>query len=417
MMKTPWQLFALLLIGLSLAACAEHRSEADTGIPAEITFVRGSDFPRVTLSKAASERRGIQTAPVEAVPEDLLPYEPFNYGNFTDPINFENDWLPLQPGRQWIHEGINLEDGERTPHRIEFTVTDLVKTIDGVPAIVAWIVDIADGQIVEKEIAFFAEDDDHTIWLLGEHPEEFEDGEFQAAPTWIAGTQSARAGIAMPANPQLGTPDYAQGWAPAVDWTDRAKLWKTGQTATVAAGTFTDVLIVDEFNRSEPDIKTKSYAKGIGLVEVGWRGVPFDSSEELELVELNQLDPDALTAIREEALSLDQHAYEVNRDTYGHTNPVQPLSLAGPDRTTDRPAINMITPYAALPESAVVYGLHGETWLYALVEDTPSYERQPITVEEISDGMAILSSGPPLGTQIVVAGSMTLYGMENLIEK
>ena len=49
-----------------------------------------------------------------------------------------------------------------------FTVTSLTKMIAGVNTAVVWIEDISDGVVVEKEIAFYAQDDDGTVWYLGE---------------------------------------------------------------------------------------------------------------------------------------------------------------------------------------------------------------------------------------------------------
>ena len=62
----------------------------------------------------------------------------------------------------------------------------------------------------EKEIAFYAQYDDGTVWYLGEHPEEYEDGEFVKAPTWIHGLEEARAGVKMLADPALHTQSLFQ---------------------------------------------------------------------------------------------------------------------------------------------------------------------------------------------------------------
>ena len=416
-MKIIWRLATFLFVGLSLAACVGLASGTANEKPAAIELVKGSEVMRITLTEAAARGTGITTVPVAGVTDGLLPYDPFNYGNFSNPIQIDNPWFSLQPGKQWIHDGITFEEGTGTPHRIEFTVTDLTKRVDGVPTIVALIVDISDGEIVEEEIAFFAQDDDQTVWLMGEHPEEFEDGEFKGAPTWIAGALGARAGIAMQSNPQEGTPHYAQGWAPAVNWTDRARVWKMGQTTTVGTGTYDDVLIIDEFNLMEPDIKLKYYANGVGLVRVGWRGEPIDSSEDLELVDLNQIDPEALASIREQALALDQHAYEVSPKVYSQTEPAKLLATAMHNGETKVAAEKNMLPPTVVPQSAVVYGLRGETWVYTLTETPLTYEQHPVTVDIMEGGMAVLSDGPPLGTEVVTVGAMELYGVETGLGK
>ena len=85
---------------------------------------------------------------------------------------------------------------------------DLTKEIAGVNTIVAFVVDVADDEIVEKEIAFYAQDDDGNVWFFGEYPEEYEDGKLVDAPTWIAGIDDAKVGIKMKADPRI-TPVYA----------------------------------------------------------------------------------------------------------------------------------------------------------------------------------------------------------------
>src|SRR5213594_880343 len=91
-------------------------------------------------------------------------------------------------------------------------------------------------RLAETEIAFFAQDNDGNVWLLGEYPEEWEAGKFVKAPAWLHGREDARAGIAMKAKPQVGAPSYAQGWGPAVKWTDRATVDQMGQKTCVRKG-------------------------------------------------------------------------------------------------------------------------------------------------------------------------------------
>jgi hypothetical protein len=250
--------------------------------------------------------------------EDLAEMDP---SNFDDPTNIDNEWLPLQPGNRWIFEGATVEEGEEIPRRIEFTVTDLTKVIAGVPTVVAWIEDYANNELVEAELAFYAQDNDGTVWYLGEYPEEYEEGEFVDAPAWIAGVEDARAGIVMQPEPQMNTPSYSQGWGPAVEWTDRGRVYQMGQETCVPFDCYEDVLVIEEFNREEPGaFQLKSYARGTGNVRVGWRGED-PTQETLELIDFGQLDPEALAEVRTVALALEEHAYEVSEDVYDTTEP------------------------------------------------------------------------------------------------
>ena len=65
-----------------------------------------------------------------------------------------------------------------------------------------------------------------------------------------------------------------------------------------------------------------------------------------------------------------------------------------------------------MPYSAVFYGLDGETWTYTNVEPR-TFERAPITVDRVEDGLAYLSDGPPAGTPVVTVGAAELFGVES----
>ncbi|HEU0022265.1 MAG TPA: hypothetical protein VFR55_11420, partial [Dehalococcoidia bacterium] len=208
--------------------------------------------------------------------------------------------------------------------------------IQGIDTVVVWISDYSDEELVEKEIAFYAQDDDGTVWYLGEHPEAYEEGELVEAPTWIAGIEGARAGIVMPADPQVGTPRYSQGWAPDVDWTDQARVAERGLEVTVPLGTFQDVLVMEETSMEELALgvfQFKYYAPDVGVIKVGFTGED-ETQETLEMTEFNQLDPDELEETNALALALEQHAYEISKDVYGLTAPSRAIASSSRQQTT-----------------------------------------------------------------------------------
>jgi hypothetical protein len=266
------------------------------------------------------------TAGSDAVDEEE--FLELDHNNFDDSTTIDNQWLPMRPGTQWTFEGSTFEDDQLIPHRLVFTVTDLTKEIDGVPTLVAYIEDYSDDELVEAEIAFYAQDNDGNVWYLGEYPEEYEDGELVDAPAWIAGTDGAKAGIQMKAEPRLDTPSYPQGWAPSVEWTDRGQVYKMAQQACVPVKCYADVLVIDEFNQEEPGaFQQKYYARGVGNIQVGWRGEETQQ-EELGLVDLVHLKSPELAQVRQAALALEDRAYEVSADVYAQTSPSQPLPQA-----------------------------------------------------------------------------------------
>src|SRR5215204_2832662 len=247
--------------------------------------------------------------------------EDFERARFDDPTHIDNRWLPLKPGTQFVYEGSAIDNGERISRRVVTTVTDLSKVIDGVRTLVISERDYTAGQLSEPELAFFAQDNTGNVWLVGEYPEEYDEGEFDKAPAWISGQKGARAGITMKAEPQLGTPDYAQGFAPPpVDFTDRARVYKMDQQTCTPVECYENVLVTEEFNPDEPGAsQLKYYASGVGNVRVGWRGEKEEEKETLELVELNHLSSEALAKVRTKALEMDGRAYERSSEVYRET--------------------------------------------------------------------------------------------------
>ena len=252
--------------------------------------------------------------------------EDFDANKFDRSTQIDNQWLPLKPGTRYVYEGTTVEDdGTVVPHRVVINVTDLTKVIGGIRSVATWDLDYSDGELVEAELAFFAQDNNGNVWRMGEYPEEYEDeGKFVAAPTWIHGFEEARAGIMMQANPQAGTPSYSQGWGPAVDWTDRGQVDQIGQKASVPAGNYDDVLVIAETSSSEPDAQQlKYYAANVGHVKVGWRGAGEKTKETLELTKIEQLDAKAMAEVRKEALKMEKHAYKVSKNVYAQTPPLE----------------------------------------------------------------------------------------------
>jgi hypothetical protein len=249
----------------------------------------------------------------------------FDRTNFDNSTTVDNTWFPLVPGTHSVFEGSAIDDGQRISRRVLTTVTDLSKEINGVNSVVVWERDYSEGELVEAELAFFAQDNYGTVWHMGEYPEEYEDGEFDKAPGWLAGSKGATAGIAMRAEPRLGTPGYAQGYAPPpINWIDRGRVHNVGEKVCVPVGCYEDVLVIEEFERNKPGAyQLKYYAPGVGDVRVGWRGPEEEEKEGLELVKDVRLSPQGLAKARSNALKLEKHAYEI-KDYYRKTKPAKP---------------------------------------------------------------------------------------------
>ena len=188
---------------------------------------------------------------------------------------------------------------------------------------VIWDRDYSEGELVETELAFFAQDNDGNVWRMGEYPEVYENGILVEAPAWISGFKGAVAGIMMPANPTLGAPSYSQGWGPAVDFTDRAFVEETDLQVCVVVDCFEDVMVTAEYSRAEPNaFQLKYYSPGIGNVKIGYRGDDA-TREQLELIEIRELTLEELAEVREMALQLEANAYKISKEVYDQTEPAQ----------------------------------------------------------------------------------------------
>jgi hypothetical protein len=224
-----------------------------------------------------------------------------------------------------VWEGHALDNEDEISRRVVATVTDLTKVIDGVRVVVVWELDYTDGSLEEAELAFFAQDADGNVWRFGEYPEEYDGDKIVKTPLWLAGLEGAKAGVAMVADPQPGTPSYAQGWGPQVGWNDRAETYRVDQETCVPVDCYHQVLVMREFSRTEPGaFQLKYYAAGVGNVRVGWAGVNEEEREVLVLTDIVHLTPEALAEVRRKVLEQEQRAHDIRPDVYGLTTPSEP---------------------------------------------------------------------------------------------
>ena len=273
-------------------------------------------------TQSPTDRPKAESTPEQSASPAAVRAEDYDPSRFdADSAHVDHRWYPLRPGTRLDYRGSSVEDGERLQHGVTIIVTDLTKVVDGVENVVVWERDYEEGELVETELALFAQDRDGNIWHMGEYPEEWEGGKFSKAPAWVHGTAGATAGITIPGRPREGTPGYAQGYAPPpISWADRGRVHLTGQKTCVPEGCYGDVVVIEEFERSVPGaFQDKYYAPGIGVVRVGWRGKNDDSKEVLELVSFKTLTPQEMDEARADARALEDRAYRISKDVFGTT--------------------------------------------------------------------------------------------------
>jgi hypothetical protein len=305
--------------GGSMSRLAPHRI---LGAAALVAYFLG-----VTATQAGARSDPPPFDPT--LPPDCQRAVEFDPAEFSNATQIDNKYLPLVPGTQLVLEGLADRGPGVLPHTVTFTVTDLIKVIDGVPSRVMWDVDENEGEIVEAELAFFAQDDAGNVWNLGEYPEEYEDGFFVGAPnTWIAGLADAEAGIHMLDYRDVGD-TYLQGFAPEIDFLDCARVFDEDAVecdipvAPAPDHCFDNGLMTHERSPLDPGnaIQTKFHVRNVGIAKVGFIDDP--EGEVLVLRERIQLDAASLAAARAAALTLDQRGYRVS-EVYCQTEPIAP---------------------------------------------------------------------------------------------
>ncbi len=174
----------------------------------------------------------------------------------------DNPYLPLKPGTVLTYRG-KLDGKSATD---VFTVTNDTKVILGATTTVVHDQVFVKGELVEDTFDWFAQDAAGNVWYFGEDTKELENGQVVSTEgSWEAGVDNARAGIFMPADPQVGQV-FKQEDAKNVaeDCTKIVDLHASVKTPFVSSD---DALKTEEFSLLEPEVlDNKYYVPGIGLV-------------------------------------------------------------------------------------------------------------------------------------------------------
>lgn len=235
-------LFALCLACAPLAGC-DDEDDDDEAVP---------------CAGSGGDGDGDGDQPVVAALEDVCALDA---GPFS--LDIDNPFFPLEVGSLHVLEG----DEAGTALRVEIRVLDETEDIGDVTTRVIEETEYEDGELIEVSRNWFAQAQDGTVCYFGEEVDIYEGGEVVAHEgAWRAGEDGARAGIIMPAAPELGM-SYAQEIAADQDAWDHASHVAEGETITVPEGEYTDTVRTIEWSPIEPDeISRKVYAAGVGMI-------------------------------------------------------------------------------------------------------------------------------------------------------
>jgi hypothetical protein len=183
-----------------------------------------------------------------------------------DPAKFttqiDNPYWPMKPGDHWVYR--ELEDGEL--QRVDVTVTDQTKVLDGVTARVVHDEVTRHGSVLEDTRDWYAQDSDGNVWYLGENTKEYENGKLKTTEgSWAYGVDGAQAGVVVPADPEQGLKYREEYYAGHAE--DAAEVLNTTSQVQVPYGRFKDAVLTRNFSSLEPTVEEmKLYAKNVGPV-------------------------------------------------------------------------------------------------------------------------------------------------------
>ncbi len=241
---------------------------------------------------------------------------PFDAANFVDPTTDTNPYHPLKPGLQWVRGGSTLVGDREVPHEIITTMTDVIRMIDGVPAIAMVDESTDSGEVAQVGMDYLALDKDGNVWILGGYTEEYEGGEYtNTESAWLGTADGQSVGILAPAEVEMTTPRWFIAAAPDEAGSIGEPV-EVGIQECVAFGCFEDVRVVMEGEVGAPDNENKSYAPGVGVIN----NVPLDASlhqDRFELLNFVELSPEGLAEASQTVLDLEAHARETAPDVFG----------------------------------------------------------------------------------------------------
>lgn len=241
----------------------------------------------------------------------------FDPANFVDPTTSANKYHPLRPGMQWIRAGTTEVGSRKVPHQVISTMTDVVRMIDGVPAIAMLDQSTDSGEIAQVGFDYFALDKDGNVWIMGGYTEDFEGGAYTGVENaWLGAATGGDPGILMPAVVTMETPRWFIGAVGPDQTPSVAEPVAVGVNTTVVFGDFQNVIAIREGAIDAIDNEIKYYAPGVGVI-LNDPKIKSLHQDSFQLINLINLTPEGLAEASQVVLDLEQHAREVAPDVYG----------------------------------------------------------------------------------------------------
>src|SRR6476619_5850286 len=213
----------------------------------------------LALAACGGEGSKSKSSSASGLPQGTKPVK-LDPAEFT--TNIDNPYWPMRPGSHWVYR--EVENGET--QRVDVTVTNQTKTLEGIEARVVHDRVSRNGETLENTYDWYAQDSAGNLWYLGEDTAEYENGKLKTkAGTWSAGVDGAEPGVVVPASPKQGMRYREEYYAGHAE--DGAEVLSVSSQVQVPFGRFQNALLTRNFSAIEPTVEEmKLYAKGVGPV-------------------------------------------------------------------------------------------------------------------------------------------------------
>ncbi len=184
---------------------------------------------------------------------------------FSHPRDINNPYLPLASLKQDILEG---NEGSKKIRITRTTKPEVRKTFkigdQSVEALTVEDREWEDGALAEVALDYFAQDDNGTVYYLGEDVDEYTDGKVVGHEgSWLLGKDTQVPGVLFPAKPKVGDKFKSEDVSPEINETD--EVVSLNETVTAPSGSYKNCVEIKE-SLADGTTEYKYFAKGVGVV-------------------------------------------------------------------------------------------------------------------------------------------------------
>jgi hypothetical protein len=233
-----------------------------------ILLIAAATIPATTALLSVNNAYSSSASNNNKIPSDSFKLN-FNLKDCQLAPSGANSYFILRPGYQLIFEG--KEDKKN--HQLTDTVLNETKIVNGTKVGILEEKEFEEGKLIEISKNYLAVcRPTNDIFYFGEDVDIYKNGKIVKqeglSESWHAGVNNARAGMFIPAKPELGMKYYSE-FAPKIAQ-DRNEIKNLTDVVDTPAGKFEHVLKVEETTPLEPGVKEyKFWASGTGLIQDG----------------------------------------------------------------------------------------------------------------------------------------------------